>query len=113
MTIKRKLTPEEFRNLTEKEQIEYLDQAKVTKNIYAVYDRINKTFGTIIVNDQDGTMVREFEDATKSEKSGLMYQHPEDFELWGLGEINMENGEIFSCTRIIHKGTRTTNKDNK
>jgi len=43
-----------------------------------------------------GSAIRAFGDQCQDEKSGILYQHPEDFELFQLGTYNDADGSFNS-----------------
>ncbi|MBD5584333.1 MAG: hypothetical protein HDQ88_04570 [Clostridia bacterium] len=104
--MKTNITPEEFKLLSEKEKIEYMSSIKNIVNIYTIYDRVAEKIGTLFTGEQEGAIVRSFEDEIKNERNGDLFKHPEDFELWKIGEINMKTGEVTENKKIVAIGKK-------
>lgn len=63
--------------------------------IYSIFDRAAHTYGSLIVQNNDDLCKRNIKTALLSgafDKQILTY--PEDFELFTLGEFDLENGKI-------------------
>lgn len=104
--MKEKMTPEIFATLSTSEKIKYLDDIKHTVAVYAVKDTKADEFGQLIQNEKgEGAMCREFNDAIKSDKSGVMKDHPDDFELWKVGNFNKKTGEYNEDLVLLATGT--------
>lgn len=70
------------------------------KGIYAVRDLVSETIVSgLILEGTDAPAIRSFHDALSNPNGGLS-QHPKDFVLLDLGELNMETGVIVGCTPI-------------
>lgn len=67
--------------------------------IYAIKDQAIEAFSQPFFVQAQGQAVRMFMDETKNEQSQLN-KHPQDFELWYLGEFNEQDGVITAATNI-------------
>ena len=64
------------------------------KRLYVVYDDCAQTvISGVIVGIADARAIRSFHDALKT-KDGLLAQHPTDFRLLFVGELDLEGGNI-------------------
>lgn len=101
-----KMTPEIFSSLSTEDKMKYLNDIKHTVAVYAVKDIKAEEFGQLIQNEKgEGAMCREFNDAIKNDKSGVMKEHPEDFELWKVGNFNKKTGEYTEDLVLLATGT--------
>lgn len=65
----------------------------MTRRLYTVYDVVAaSSLGTVIAESADAPAIRAFNDALANSNS-LLGQHPADFNLLYLGELD-ESGEI-------------------
>lgn len=62
--------------------------------IYSLFDRKLKEFGGLVVMNNDEAVKRALAQSVASPQSGLLSQHPEDFDLKCLGIIDVERGKI-------------------
>lgn len=62
--------------------------------IVAVRDIKADCFGQPNFVPNLGSAIRSFGDQCQDEKSGVLYQHPEDFELYQLGTYNDADGSF-------------------
>jgi len=61
--------------------------------VFAVYDRIAQIYGVPNFNNSKGSTIRAFTDmVNKAEENNQFYQHPDDFDLYYLGEYNDADG---------------------
>lgn len=70
------------------------------KRIYAVYDSLaQEMFGPLIVMPNDAAARRFFQDAVTGEGSRIA-EHPEDYSLHFLGELDTETGVLTSIATL-------------
>jgi len=62
--------------------------------IVAVHDRATDSFNTPQAFKAKGEAIRAFQDAVNNPQSGTMHQHPEDYDLYYLGEYDDHRGEV-------------------
>lgn len=63
--------------------------------IYAVRDRATDQFGNPMFLVSSGQAIRSFTDEiNRAEANNMMYTHPDDFDLYALGEYDTEVGEF-------------------
>lgn len=62
--------------------------------VYCVLDAKAGYFGQPLFAQSEGAAVRSFSDAVNNEKSGDWFRHPEDFQLFEIGEYDDATGEI-------------------
>ena len=61
--------------------------------IYAVRDRQTDQYGNPMFLIQDGQAIRSFiDEVNRKEDTNGLYRHPEDFDLYALGEYNTDSG---------------------
>nr|QJB18817.1 MAG: nonstructural protein [Microvirus sp.] len=71
------------------------------KNLYMVYDLVAETLiGSVILELTDAPAIRAFHDALRTKES-LLAQHPADYQLVSLGELNMETGVMVASDGYI------------
>lgn len=68
--------------------------------IYAVHDSKAETFGRPVFQNTVGEAVRAFSDECSNDQS-MLYNHPEDFNLYKLGEYDQGTG-LFSTLVPVH-----------
>ena len=67
------------------------------KPIYAVKDLATQAFGNPFVTRAQGEAMRSFTDEANADpQKSAIAQHPDDYELYKLGEYNDDTGEITS-----------------
>lgn len=66
----------------------------MVKNVYSIRDNKIGTFAPPCLFDNDATAIRAFGDMVSHDKDGLIGLHPEDFNLWLLGTIDISTGII-------------------
>lgn len=78
----------------------------MTKNLYAVRDIVAQTLiGGIIMEPADPPAIRAFYDALRT-KGSLLAEHPGDFNLLHLGNIDLDTGTIFyTNVTVVATGT--------
>lgn len=65
------------------------------KQLYAIYDKKTETWSNPFVHITRLEAIRSFTDAVnKQNEQSLIYAHPEDFDLWLIGEYNEVDGVI-------------------
>lgn len=63
--------------------------------IFAVRDSATSQFGTPMFLISDGQAVRSFSDeVNRKDAQNQLYTHPDDFELFGLGQYDVASGEF-------------------
>lgn len=63
------------------------------KRLVAVYDKAARAFLSPHFVMEIGQATRDFEDATKDEKS-VISQHPEDYDLYYIADFDDQSGEV-------------------
>lgn len=80
------------------------------KLIYAVYDNVSGSIiGGLIMESSDAPAIRAFYDALDPKNNSILSQHPEDYVLKELGNIDDQgniNGNM--TTRTVTTGTAWT-----
>lgn len=71
------------------------------QNIYSIKD-IKIGYTQIFTAPNNAFAIRMFGETVKGEGT-LIHSHPEDFELYKIGEINQENGEIVADLVYLEK----------
>lgn len=66
----------------------------------AIKDRSVEAYTSIQAVRAPGQAIRQFMDAINNTESGPMAQHPDDFDLYNVGEFNDETGELTPCTPV-------------
>lgn len=69
--------------------------------IYAIKDKATG-FGTLINCNNDFHAMRMAHDTVNAEEDSLLKRHPEDYDLYCLGELNTESGEIKPEQRFMN-----------
>lgn len=64
----------------------------------AIKDRSIEAYTTIFAVRAVGQAIRQFMDAINNKESGPMAQHPDDFDLYEVGDFNDETGELTPCS---------------
>lgn len=62
-------------------------------SVITVFDRKTSSFQNPMTYKHVGDAIRDFDTVKKDDKTKIG-QHPEDFELYKIGEFNEDNGEI-------------------
>lgn len=69
--------------------------------VFSVRDIKADSFGQPFYSTSKGQAVRSFSDeVNRAAQDNLLYQHPEDFELFILGEFDTDDG-VFHTTRPL------------
>lgn len=64
------------------------------QNIYAIYDKVAKAItGPLWLYNNDAAAIRVFDDVAREPKS-IIGQHPGDYNLVNLGDLNEQKPEI-------------------
>jgi len=72
------------------------------KQVCAVRDRAADAFGQPMFVPNKGIAIRSFiDEINRAEQTNQLYMHPEDFDLYALGEYDDNTGEIKSLTRPL------------
>lgn len=64
------------------------------KRMYSVYDVKAGIYGTLMCLLSDGEAIRVMIDTVNSKQPNTISEHPSDFRLDYLGDINLSTGEI-------------------
>lgn len=62
--------------------------------VCAVKDLAADIYGNPFVVSHIGIAIRNFQDALNNPDAGAMHKHPDDFDLYHIGEYNDENAKI-------------------
>lgn len=74
------------------------------KLIVAIRDLKAKSFTNPVATENINTALRDFSTIVKDGRT-LIGQHPEDFELYQLGEFDVLTGEIFPTSPLLKLGS--------
>ena len=79
--------------------------------IYAIKDQAIEAFSQPFFVQAQGQAVRMFMDESKNEQSQIN-RHPEDFELWYIGEFDEQTGQITAAANVerVARAIDFTNK---
>lgn len=67
--------------------------------VFALRDRQSAVFQLPMCVPAFGPLVRELTDAVNDERNGMLYKHPEDYQLYRLGDFD-DNTGVFSCEKL-------------
>ena len=67
------------------------------QKMYSVFDHVAKTYNRPMFLSSNGVAIREFKDECNRPDSPIN-KHPEDYELFGIGEYDDETGAVVSTT---------------
>lgn len=95
MTIMTRTTAKSAKTFMENNKIEF----KGYKRLYAVKDN-KEGFVEVFLQANDGVAIRNFAEAPKNQQT-MIGKHPEDFELWKLGNIDSETGALTDDLRKL------------
>lgn len=70
-------------------------------NVYSLFDRKVKLFGQLVLERNDFALQRGLVDSLRGSPDTLLAKHPEDFDLYRVGDFNDETGELTSSTRLL------------
>lgn len=81
--------------------------------IVAIQDRAMQAYNRPFYVPALGAAMRSFTDETnRAAQDNQMYQHPEDFELWLLGEFEDTNGQFTQTdVRCLARGKDVSTKE--
>lgn len=66
------------------------------RKYYAIKDNLAEAYMTPVLFDNDNLAIRWFTGVVNSkEQNEVIYNNPEDFELWKLGEFDNQSGTIY------------------
>lgn len=66
------------------------------RTYYAIKDNLAEAFMTPVLFDNDNLAKRWFTGVVNSkEQNEVIYNNPEDFELWKLGDFDNQSGQIY------------------
>lgn len=66
------------------------------RKYYAIKDNLAEAYMTPVLFDNDNLAIRWFTGVVNSkEQNEVIYNNPEDFELWKLGEFDNQTGTIY------------------
>lgn len=63
-------------------------------NVYSLLDRKLRLFGQLMVERNDFGIQRGLADGIKSNSEALLSKHPDDFDLYQVGEFDDESGRM-------------------
>lgn len=63
--------------------------------LYSVYDRVARVYAEPFVSVNDATAARAFNLASSS-PDNMLYAAPQDYQLWYLGALDNNSGELLS-----------------
>lgn len=72
--------------------------------IIALKDNATEAYQNVHAVRAPGQATRDFADAVNDPQNKQLHQHPEDFELWCLGELDESTGSIKSEPRRLMRG---------
>lgn len=81
-------------------------------NIYCVYDKKAAAFGTPFFMSQNGEAIRMFDDLVNDTRSRVN-KHPEDYELWNVGQWQDENSMFDNIERVFLVSAASLVKEQK
>lgn len=76
-------------------------------NVYAVKD-VKAGFQAPYTRVNDQIAIRDFQNVARSPEPNKLTMNPEDFELWRLGTMNIETGEIKSSPEFLVSAIKIT-----
>lgn len=76
--------------------------------IYSIKDKATGFTSTFTASN-DYEAMRIFVDTAKDERT-MLHNHPEDFELYRLGELNKDNGEIKAEVKFLQHAIEIVQK---
>lgn len=62
--------------------------------IYCLRDVKAGTYGSVFAEQNDSTAIRNLSMLVNSPSAGIIYSHPEDFELFVIGDFDVDIGEL-------------------
>lgn len=62
--------------------------------IMTIKDRAVEAYQPIACTRAEGEAIRGFQDAINNPQNGILYNHPDDYDLYLLGTFDDETGEI-------------------
>lgn len=72
------------------------------KYLCSVRDSAAVTFAAPFVAVSQGFAIRMFRDAiARNDVENMMAKHPQDFELYVIGEFEEENGKLIPCEPVM------------
>ena len=70
--------------------------------IFCVHDRATQVFGTPMFLLSKGQAIRSFSDeVNRAAEDNQLYRHPDDFDLYELGDWETETGEFFPHAPVV------------
>lgn len=79
--------------------------------VFSVFDILTKAHSTPFFAPHPGSALRSFEELARDEKSTVA-KHPHDFELYQIGEFDIDSGVLTPVSPLIPLG-RASNYLNK
>lgn len=61
-------------------------------NVYSLFDRKLRQYGQLVLERNDFGVQRSLHDGVLAQPESLLGKHPEDFDLYQLGEFDPESG---------------------
>lgn len=68
--------------------------------LYSIFDRKLKEYGQVVQMNNDEAVKRSLRDGLRGTKS-LVEKYPDDFDLYVLGEMDLESGVITPCAPML------------
>lgn len=75
----------------------------VVEQLFASYDRTSEQFGALFPAANAAVAARAFSDAVLSSQPSDLSQHPDDFELYHIGEFDHSTGRVSSVGSKLGK----------
>lgn len=63
-------------------------------NVYSIFDRKLRQYGQLMLERNDFALQRGLADGIRANGEALLAKHPEDFDLYQVGEFNEETGVL-------------------
>lgn len=73
-------------------------------NLYAVKDTVTGEFGAPYLGKNDNEAIRGFAYGVNAPSNNLIHTHPEDMQLFKMGEFDIQTGEITSKVEFLKNG---------
>lgn len=73
-------------------------------HVIALKDNATESFQNLHSVRAPGQATRDFADAVNDPQNQQLHKHPEDFELWHLGELDETTGKITGEPRRLMRG---------
>ena len=74
-------------------------------NIYSVKDTVTGEFGSPYLGKNDAEAIRGFEYGVTTPSTHIIYTHSRDMQLFKMGELDINTGEITSKVEFLASGS--------